>query len=167
MNSLNISTTLKAFKELLVIDNDLNLLDKLQHLDDIQVHFERNDFKTALELEKGLNFSFHKSDEKAQKEFKYILKNQILNAHIHYLETEIVEFNTMALSLLPNNFKTQGVFTEEKLIKDVVGLGVVMKRISTEHFALKDAIVHLFDLSIKRTKEIKSLKKDLAEVQHD
>jgi len=167
MNNINISTTVKAFKELLVIDNDLNLLDKLQHLDDIQAHFELNDFKTALELEKSLSFSFYKSEDKAEKEFKYILKNQILNAHIRYLEKEIIEFNVMALSLLPTNVRTQGIFTEDKLIKDLDYLSLVITRISNDHFALKDAIIHLFDLSIKRTKEIKSLKKDLAEVQHD
>jgi hypothetical protein len=167
MNSLNISTTVKAFKELLVIDNDPRLIERLKDLDDIQSHFELKDFKTALQLEKGLSFSFHKGEEKAQKEFQYILKNQILTAYIHHLESEVSEFNSMALSLLPHTFKTQGLFTEEKLIKDVGGLNATMKRISTEHHALKEAIIHLFDLSLKRTAAIKLLKKDLAEIQHD
>lgn len=165
MHTSNVSTTIKAFKELVQSGYSSNKSDLLLNLDAIQECFDRKDFENALSQEKQLSFSFHKSDEKAEKEFKFILKNQIINAHIEFLNDEAKEFNTLAFSLSPNNFQHDNNYSAIKQFGDSE-LHRFIREIGAAHIVLKDAIIHLFNLSIKRNEQIKLLKKDLADIIH-
>lgn len=164
MHTSNVSTTIKAFKELVQSGYSFTKSELISNLDAIQECFDRKDFENALSLEKQLSFSFHKSDEKAEKEFKFILKNQIINAHIEFLNDEAKEFNTLAFSLSPNNFQHDN-YSAIKQFGDSE-LHRFIREIGAAHIVLKDAIIHLFNLSLKRNEQIKLLKKDLADIIH-
>lgn len=171
MNSLNISTTVKAFKELLQMERNSYNLDKyneyIERLSIIETSFNEKDFLTALILEKGLSFSFHKGEEQTEKEFQYILKNQILSSYVSHLESENNEFIHMAVTLLPYQYMQREKINKINFSNNDIEIRSQIKKINAEHFVLKDAVIHLFELCLKRIETIRTLKKDLAEIQHD
>lgn len=68
-------------------------------------------------------------------------------------------------SLSPNNFQHDNNYSAIKQFNDNE-LNRFIREIGAAHIVLKDAIIHLFNLSLKRNEQIKFLKKDLADIIH-
>lgn len=162
-----ISTTIKAYKELFLLNNEKTVA--LVHndiLDKVHEHVKNDNFKDALAIEKSINLSMYKDEHKVEKEFKYILKNQILHELISELQKDMTKYNEMAVSLLPNMPEHKDLLNIAFLNNTDNGIYEVMSVLEKQSFNLKGAILHLFHCAQHKKNEIKALKKDQTDLHN-
>lgn len=157
-----ISTTVNVFKK--IISKDLTYT-KL--LDEIEKHVKEDRFDEALQLEKSLTFSFHKDEDKAQKQLKFILKNQIIHEHIEQLEKTTVKELELAISLIHDTKIefTSGPLTAQKLMTEY-GIYELLSKFEHQSFPMKEAIVEILNSAQSNKNVIKNLKKEIVNLHH-
>lgn len=162
-----ISTTIKAYKELFILNNEHTVaLVHNETLDQIHELVKNDKFEEALQLEKSIHLSLYKDDHKVEKEFKYILKNQILHELIDELVKEMTKFNEMAVSLLPYMPEHKKLLDISVLNNTDSGIYDIISRLEKQSFNLKGAVLHLFHCAQNKKNQIKKFKKDQAELHN-
>lgn len=162
-----ISTTIKAYKELLTLNNEYTVASAHNEtLDKIHELIKNDKFEEALQLEKSIHLSPYKDEHKVEKEFKYILKNQILHEYINDLQKDMTKYNEMAVSLLPYMPQHKDLLNIAFLNNTDNGIYEIISILEKQSFNLKGAILHLFHCAQHKKNEIKLLKKDQTELHN-
>lgn len=168
MKHSKIETIIFAFKKLIeqghyTFDIKLHLKERLDIISDL---VKKENYDSALVNEAELNFSFYNEEQQAEKEFKYILRVEIIKEYIEYLKTSQKELNKAAIELIPDSFykeeHTSNPLDIHYLISSEGEAILFINKIEeAQHVPLKHAVAHMLKLGLSKHKLAKNLAKEI------